>query len=393
MKRLLSSLMLLAMPGAALAADPCGGVKLEAGSVRLGKPVTEEWAKTNDGKACLADVVKEIEHHRLVRAVTVAALVSDAERASGKGLASAKAVAETLVAAGLPKNRVFALAPAPQRNDQLGISLRFVERAPEDVVARVAAAGGSVFLGPDEATLKPAEAGMPVLVNELIKTGPNARITIHLKDGSGLEVKPESLVRMPVLQIANGERQVKIEVLSGGITADVRKATQQSRFEASSRVSVASVRGTQFRFGVEEDGDTRLETLEGLVALTPSNDPDARPVEVPAGQGAVVKPDGKTSEPKPLPQAPLVTAPLKGALGNDARLEWQPVTDAVSYTIEVARDADFLVEGRSQTVQAANTLSWPEPLPRGKWFWRVTGVNGDGFSGPSSKVYAFTVAK
>ncbi|PZR18507.1 MAG: hypothetical protein DI536_01105 [Archangium gephyra] len=393
MKRLLSSLMLLAMPGAALAADPCGGVKLEAGSVRLGKPVTEEWAKTNDGKACLADVVKEIERHRLVRAVTVAALVSDAERASGKGLASAKAVAETLVAAGLPKNRVFALAPAPQRNDQLGISLRFVERAPEDVVARVAAAGGSVFLGPDEATLKPAEAGMPVLVNELIKTGPNARITIHLKDGSGLEVKPESLVRMPVLQIANGERQVKVEVLSGGITADVRKATQQSRFEASSRVSVASVRGTQFRFGVEEDGDTRLETLEGLVALTPSNDPDARPVEVPAGQGAVVKPDGKTSEPKPLPQAPLVTAPLKGALGNDARLEWQPVTDAVSYTIEVARDADFLVEGRSQTVLAANTLSWPEPLPRGKWFWRVTSVNGDGFSGPSSKVYAFTVAK
>ena len=94
-----------------------------------------------------------------------------------------------------------------------------------------------------------------------------------------------------------------------------------------------------------------------------------------------------------LPQAPLVTAPLKGALGADARLEWQPVTDAVSYVIEVARDADFLVEGRSQTVQAANTLSWPEPLPRGKWFWRVTGVNGDGFNGPSSKVYAFTVAK
>ncbi|MGV3623195.1 MAG: FecR family protein [Archangium sp.] len=393
MKRLLSSLMLLAMPGAALAADPCGGVKLEAGSVRLGKPVTEDWVKTNDGKACLADVVNEIERHRLVRAVTVAALVSDADRASGKGLTSAKAIAEALVTAGLPKNRVFALAPAPQRNDQLGISLRFVERAPEDVVARVAAAGGSVFLGPDEATLKPAEAGMPVLVNELIKTGPNARMTVHLKDGSGIEVKPESLVRMPVLQIANGERQVKIDVLSGGITADVRKATQQSRFEASSRVSVASVRGTQFRFGVEEDGDTRLETLEGLVALTPSDKPDAKPVEVPAGQGAIVKPDGKTSEPKALPQAPSVTAPLKGALGADARLEWQPVTDATSYFIEVARDADFLVEGRSQTVQAANTISWPEPLPRGKWFWRVTGVNGDGFQGPSSKVYAFTVAK
>lgn len=393
MNRLLSSLLVLAMPGAALAEDRCGGVKLEAGAVKIGKPITEAWVKSADGQACLGDVVKEIDRHRLVRAVTVAALVSDADRASGKGLASAKAIAEALVTAGLPKNRVFALAPAPQRTDQLGVSLRFVERAPEDVVARIAAAGGSVFLGPDESTLKPAEAGMPVLVNELIKTGPNARVTVHLKDGSGLEVKPESLVRMPVLQIAAGERQVKVEVLSGGITADVRKATQQSRFEASSRVSVASVRGTQFRFGVEENGATRLETLEGLVALSPSNDPSAKPIEVPAGQGAVVKADGQTSPPKALPQAPLVTAPLKGALGNDARLEWQPVTDAVSYTIELARDADFLVEGRSQTVAATNTISWPEALPKGKWFWRVTGVNGEGFSGPSSKVYAFTVAK
>lgn len=393
MNRWLPCVLALSLPGAAFAEDKCGGVKLEAGAVRLGKPLTEDWVKSADGQACLSTVVKEIERHRLVRAVTVAALVSDAERANGKGLASAKAIAAALVTAGLPKNRVFALAPAPQRNDALGLSLRFVERAPEDVVARVAAAGGSVFLGPDESSLKPAEAGMPVLVNELVKTGPNARVTIHLKDGSGLEVKPESLIRMPVLQIAAGERQVKVEVLSGGITADVRKATQQSRFEASSRVSVASVRGTQFRFGVEDDGSTRLETLEGLVAMTPSDKPDAKPVEVAAGQGALVTAEGRVSEPKALPPAPQVVAPLKGGLGNDARLEWQPVTDAVSYTIEVARDADFLVEGRSQMVLNATTLSWPEALPKGKWFWRVTGVNGDGFAGPTSKVFAFTVAK
>jgi hypothetical protein len=274
----------------------------------------------------------------------------------------------------------------------MGISLRFVERAPEDVVARVAASGGAVFLGADETSLKPAEPGMPVLVNELVKTGPNARITIHLKDGSGIEVKPESMIKLPVLQISPSDRQVKIEVLHGGVVADVRKASQLSRFEASSRVSVASVRGTMFRFGVEDDGAARLETLEGVVALAPTADP-SKSIDVPAGRGATVSADGKTSAPHALPEAPKVTAPLKGPLGADARLEWQAVADVAAYRVEVARDADFLVEARAETVTGATTISWPEQLTKGKWFWRVTGVDADGFTGPSSKVYAFTVAK
>lgn len=387
------SVALAAGPARAAAEDRCGGLKLEAGSVRLGTPLSEEWVKSPEGKLCLGDLVKEVERHRLVRAVTVAAIVSDADRASGKGLASAKAIAAALVEAGMPKNRVFGLAPAPQRADQPGIYLRYVERAPEDVVARVAAAGGAVFLGADEAALKPAEPGMPVLVNELVKTGPNARVEIHLKDGSGIEVKPESTVKMAVLSLpAGGDRQVKIEVLSGGIVADVRKATQQSRFEASTRVAVASVRGTLFRLGVEEGGGARLETLEGSVAVGSATDPKAPLVEVPAGQGTRVSSDGKVATPRALPEAPKVTSPVKGALGPEARLDWQAVAGVASYAVEVARDADFLVEAKSVSAPA-NTLSWPEPLAKGKWFWRVTGVDGQGYFGPPSKVYAFTVGK
>lgn len=376
----------------ATAADRCGGVKLEAGRVALGKPLTEAWVKTPDGQGCLADVVKEIERNRLVRAVTVAVIVSDADRAAGKGLVTAKAIAAALVDAGLPKNRVFALAPAAQRTDALGVSLRYVERAPEDVVARVVAAGGAVFLGPDEATLKPAEPGMPVLVNELVKTGPNARVTIHLKDGSGIEVKPESTIKMAVLQVNGPDRNVRIEVKSGGITADVRKASELSKFEASTRVAVASVRGTKFRFGAEAEGGARLETLEGVVAIASATDPNAQPIDVPAGQGSLVSPEGKPSVPSALPAAPLVVGPLKGPLGAEARLEWQPVTDAATYLVEVARDADFIVEPRMASVTDP-TVSWPEPLPKGKWFWRVTAISSAGFAGPSSKVYAFTVGK
>jgi hypothetical protein len=381
------------LTASASAADRCGGVKLEAGYIRLGKPVTEAWVKTSEGQGCLVDLAKEVERYRLVRAVTVAAIVPDAERANGKGLASAKAIAAALIEAGLPKNRVFSLAPAPQRNDSLGISLRYVERAPDEVVARVAATSGPAFLGAEEPSLKPAEPGMPVLVNELVKTGPNAKVTIHLKDGSGIEVKPESLIKMAVLSLpSGGDRQVKVDVLTGGIVADVRKASQGSRFEASTRVAVASVRGTQFRFGVEENGGARLETLEGVVAIAPANDPKAKPVEVPAGKGTVMSADGTISLPTSLPEAPQLVGPLKGALNADARFEWQPVAEAATYTVEIARDADFIVDLTSSTVRAT-TLSWPTPLAKGRWFWRVTGVDAKGFSGPSSKVYAFTVAK
>ncbi|MBX7096663.1 MAG: FecR domain-containing protein [Myxococcaceae bacterium] len=383
----------LSLPALAQAADRCGGVKLEGGQVRLGKTVTEAWVKTSEGKDCLADLVKEIDRNRLVRAVTVAALVPDADRVNGKGLASAKAVAAALVDAGLPKNRVFGLAPAPQRNEAMGISLRYVERALEDVVARIASAGGAVFLGPDEAMLKPVEPGMPVLVNELVKTGPNAHATIHLKDGSGIEVKPESTIKMLVLSIPTpADRQVKIEVLSGGIVADVRKATQLGKFEASSRVAVASVRGTQFRFGVGNEGGARLETLEGVVGVTPANDPSAAPVEVTAGHGTSVSADGKIAPPSALPAAPVAVGPLKGALGADARFEWQAVADAAVYRVELARDADFVIDAASREV-SATTLSWPEPLAKGKWFWRVTAVDARGFSGAPSKVYAVTVGK
>ncbi len=377
----------------ALADARCGGVKLEGGQVRLGKALSDEWVKSSEGKGCLTAIVQEVDRYRLVRAVTVAALVSDADRASGKGLASARAIASALVEAGLPKNRVFALAPAPKTADALGLSLRYVERAPEDVVARVAMAAGQVFLGSDESSLKPAEPGMPVLVNEVVKTGAASKVTIHLKDGSSIEVKPESAIRMPVLEVNGSARQVKIEVLRGGIVADVRKAGQLSKFEASSRVSVASVRGTQFRLGVDEAGQTRIETLVGSVGVTPAAEPNAPAIEISSGRGTLVSAQGKVGPARAIPAEPRVTSPQKGPIGADQRFEWQPVPDVAAYVVEVARDADFIVDAQFETVAGAATLSWSVPLAKGKWFWRVTGTDAAGFAGVPSKVYAFTVGK
>ena len=72
LKMLLAALVLASTM--ASAADRCGGVKLEAGHLSLGKPLSEAWVKTAEGKNCLTDLVAEVDRNRLVRAITVAAI-------------------------------------------------------------------------------------------------------------------------------------------------------------------------------------------------------------------------------------------------------------------------------------------------------------------------------
>src|SRR5688572_19120235 len=94
----------------ASAAEPCGGLQLKAGRIIAAQPLTESSATSPEGKECLAAIAKEVNARRLIRSVTVAVRVPDAQRTDGKALALARTLAAALVEAGLPKTRVFALA-------------------------------------------------------------------------------------------------------------------------------------------------------------------------------------------------------------------------------------------------------------------------------------------
>ena len=49
----------------------------------------------------------------------------------------------------------------------------------------------------------------------------------------------------------------------------------------------------------------------------------------------------------------LVASFAVSTLGAETRLEWEPVAAAANYFVEVARDADFLIEAKSVTTQAS----------------------------------------
>jgi hypothetical protein len=71
-------------------------------------------------------------------------------------------------------------------------------------------------------------------------------------------------------------------------------------------------------------------------------------------------------------------------------LRWEPVDGAQSYRVEIAANAQFTKSWMSfESTQEKLPIS--EVLTPGKWFWRVTGRDVDGFVGYPSKIYAFIV--
>jgi hypothetical protein len=377
---------------AAAAGDPCGGAEFKSGKVTLGTTLKVDAATSAEGKACLAHVAQQVNRNRLIRSVTVSVRVPDAQRTDGKALALARQLSDVMVAAGVPKGRVFAVAPRSEGNDPLSIAIGYTERAPENIVAVLAVVDGDVRVGDTEPNLRAAEPGAAILGNELIATGKGSSVVVRMKDGSGVKLLENGVLKMLQIEIGASERVVKMELLKGELDADVAKVKgTSSRFESSTRNAVASVRGTAFRMNLDEKGDSRLETTEGSVMLAGKvNGVVGKPVEVAAGNGSAVDEKGTVSPPRALPGAPRVSAPLKGGLPADRTLFWEAVPGAAGYVVEVARDADF-AQSRVTFPAKAGTLVVEKSLGGGKWFWRVSAQDAAGFVGEPSKVYAFTV--
>lgn len=90
----------------------------------------------------------------------------------------------------------------------------------------------------------------------------------------------------------------------------------------------------------------------------------------------------------PVPVSPADGANL--AQPNDPPLlEWLGSTRALSYTVEVDGDSDFV--GSKTYSTKSTSLVVPDPLSAGDWFWRVTAVKGTGLVSLPSQGATFNV--
>lgn len=379
----------------ALAADaaPCGGLQLLDGRVVSGEPLTVERARDLTLSGCFAAVATALSAEPGVTSVTVAARSTDKARADGSALAAAKQVAGALIASGIAEHRVSAVAPLLRAGESAGLYITYAVRRRGRTVGSVVAVRGDVTSGPPDGERVVVGRGARLAEGDWLRTGSDSVAVVVLEDKSRIRLGPGTELRLRAILVTHqGERRVRLELPSGHIESIIAPAGAGSQFEIISGTAVAGVRGTTFRVdalpaSTAGVASTRLETLEGLVGL----DAASARIEVPQGKGTQAL-DGKPPEAlRNLLAAPKVSGPYFGTISAKKRLAWGAAPGAARYRVEVARDAGFVDDYATIETSATDVQAAVVPA-MGRWFWRVTAVDPDGFVGFASKTYAFELA-
>ncbi len=102
---------------------------------------------------------------------------------------------------------------------------------------------------------------------DLVSTGPKSRVELILPDNSRLRFADDS--RFKLTQIEAGEEQprdIKVHVVVGKAWANVSKAVAgSSNFALTCENAVAGVRGTVYRFNVNDDKSVLVRVYDGMV--------------------------------------------------------------------------------------------------------------------------------
>ncbi|HEY8027115.1 MAG TPA: FecR domain-containing protein [Burkholderiaceae bacterium] len=241
--------------------------------------------------------------------------------------------------------------------------------------AKVVALSGSVSASTADGQKIDMQVGALLAEGAQIETGVNGFLTMALPDASRISLPSNSHVKFAKLRMARFTKSPRTELmlLHGHVESRVSPLeTNKGSYEVRTPTSVAGVRGTQFRVGVDGEKTTN-EVVNGKVAV--GNGKPGSEVMLDAGKGNVVNAKGVG---QPID---LLPAPSLASLGKDGapQLHLSPVAGATAYHVQVANDPDgqdVLAEVRSNEphIKFAG-------LREGSYFVRMTAVDKHGLEG------------
>lgn len=235
--------------------------------------------------------------------------------------------------------------------------------------------GDAVVVDPRDGRSSAIVAGAEVGIGSILRTDPDASLTLEFADGSRLLLQGDSELALDKLSSygATGMVDTRMRLPRGRVGSEVRPMRgPASHFIIETPDTMSSVRGTRFRIG--SDGmRSQAEVTEGQVAVTGNG----RQIVLTPGQGTASGSDGQLLAPRPL-------LPQPGALSLDAgqrpmRLQWAPVPDARRYRVQVGATPDFLSLIHDRVVREnEDTLA---ALPDGVYGIRVRAIDANGIEG------------
>ncbi len=271
-------------------------------------------------------------------------------------------------------NRVadpYQLAPG----STLRIPVQWLHRQPAR--AKVIAVRGDARSQTSAGRVAPVTAGMSLGSGAVVKTSPEATLSLQFADGSRLlllgdsELLLERLTRLGRSGIAD----TRLRLQRGRIGNDVRHLRgPAANFIVDTPSASSAVRGTRFRVKADATG-TQTEVLEGRVAVSAG----AKSALVQRGYGTVVAPDQAAVTPVALLAAPDLSGLVPAPQVTRAPLSWPAVAGARQYRVQVSEHARF------DSLQLDAEVDTPgytlPPLEEGRYYVRVRGIDAQGLEG------------
>ena len=227
--------------------------------------------------------------------------------------------------------------------------------------------------------------GSIVYEGSQISTDKNSFVTFALPDDSRVSVPSNSQVSLSKLRMTKFIKSPRtlIKLLQGRVESKVTPlSNNKGRFEVSSPLAIAGVRGTHFRVGVNDNGIAN-EVLEGGVAVGNKEKPNA--IILPAGQGNIVSTTG-VGKAVELLSAPSLQEGFQLQERPSLQFSVKPIAKAVSYRAQISKDP------QSQNVLAESLdkdLNFKfSGLDDGQYFIRVTAIDSNQLEGiPSTSAF------
>ncbi len=233
----------------------------------------------------------------------------------------------------------------------------------------------------------PGAVGAAIADGATVSTAGDSFVAMRFPDGTVATMPSNSTIRIVSLRqyVLTGEVDRRFVVEQGESEWLVtHKKSSGDRFEVRTPVSLAAVRGTEFR--VTYDGaasKTGTGVVKGEVGF--SGLASDTPTALPTGFGALTDQSGAIDK-RVLLAAPALADGYVLQRARPISFTAGAIAGARRYVFEIARDAFFLDSVTSAT-SATATGTIPD-LEDGAYFVRVSAIDDGGLQG-LSKTYAF----
>jgi hypothetical protein len=243
--------------------------------------------------------------------------------------------------------------------------------------ATVIARTGSIKATTGDGTPLQLDIGAKIVEGTRIATSINSFLTLQLPDTSRVSLPSNSSIELAKLRKSQytGAPRTELKLTRGKVVSRVSPLdVNKGRFEVHTPQSVAGVRGTYFRVGLNGTKAAN-EVIEGHVLVGSQQDPQVRMLN--AAKGNII--EGKSIGPAiDLLQPPqLASEPYRQS--GAAQFELTQVEGARAFHVQIAQDAEMLnllaeATGNSNNVSIDN-------IQEGNYFVRLTAIDKLGLEG------------